>query len=171
LAILILWLQNNGLQLAREKAFLGGMRFIISAVLAAFIFIVPASPVSAQDSAVIKIALLYPADSGVGRVFQVWARAVDSRTNGAVQLDFDWTSGDEGSLIERMKDGSLDGALLTSSGLSKVSQPIQRVEIPGGGGGIVISSKSLKKLSEEQRAVLVETANVAAKNLTKALRH
>jgi TRAP-type C4-dicarboxylate transport system substrate-binding protein len=132
-------------------------------------FIAATSPVSAQDSTVIKIATLHPADSGVGRVFQVWAKAVDSRTNGAVQLDFDWTSGDESSLIGRMKDGSLDGALLTSSGLSQVSQPIQRFEIPGIGGGIMISSKSLKKLSEEQRAVLVETANVAAKNLTKAL--
>ena len=147
------------------------MRFIISAVMAAFAFIVSTSSISAQESGVIKIALLYPADSGVGRVFQVWARAVDSRTNGAVQLDFDWTSGDEGSLIQRMKDGSLDGALLTSSGLSKVSQPVHRFEIPGSGGGIVISSKSLEKLSKEQQAVLVETANVAAKNLTRALPH
>jgi TRAP-type C4-dicarboxylate transport system substrate-binding protein len=147
------------------------MRFIISAVMAAFAFIVSTSSISAQESGVIKIALLYPADSGVGRVFQVWARAVDSRTNGAVQLDFDWTSGDEGSLIGRMKDGSLDGALLTSSGLSQVSQPVHRFEIPGSGGGIVISSKSLEKLSKEQQAVLVETANVAAKNLTRALPH
>jgi len=139
--------------------------------MAAFAFIVSTSSISAQESGVIKIALLYPADSGVGRVFQVWARAVDSRTNGAVQLDFDWTSGDEGSLIGRMKDGSLDGALLTSSGLSQVSQPVHRFEIPGSGGGIVISSKSLEKLSKEQQAVLVETANVAAKNLTRALPH
>jgi TRAP-type C4-dicarboxylate transport system substrate-binding protein len=139
--------------------------------MAAFAFIVSTSSISAQESGVIKIALLYPADSGVGRVFQVWARAVDSRTNGAVQLDFDWTSGDESSLIGRLKDGSLDGALLTSSGLGKVSQPVHRFEIPGSGGGIVISSKSLEKLSKEQQAVLVETANVAAKNLTRALPH
>jgi TRAP-type C4-dicarboxylate transport system substrate-binding protein len=127
---------------------------------------------TAQESgtSVIKIATLYPADSGVGRVFQVWAKAVDSRTNGAVQLDFDWNSqgGNEDSFIERMEGGSLDGALLTSSGLSKVSQPVQRFEIPGNGGAIVISSKSLEELSEEQRAVLVETANVAAKNLKRA---
>lgn len=149
------------------------MRFIICSVLAAFSFIVPTTSFSAQDSAVIKIALLQSADSGVGRVFQVWATAVGARTNGAVQLDFDWNEegGDEDSFIKRMKDGSLDGALLTSSGLSKVSQPVQRFEIPGNGGGIVISSKSLAKLSKEQRAVLVETANIAAKNLTKALKH
>ncbi|HEY5073209.1 MAG TPA: hypothetical protein VII34_00850 [Pyrinomonadaceae bacterium] len=145
------------------------MRFIISAVTAAFSFIVWTTSVSAQDSAVIKIAMLYPLDSGVGRVFHSWAKAVDLRTNGAVQLDFDSNSGDEGSFIQRMKDRSLDGALLTSSGLSKVSQPIQRFEIPGNGGGIVISSKSLAKLSKEQQAALVETANVAAKNLTRAL--
>jgi len=159
----------NGLPFAREKPFLVAMRLIISTVIATFSFIVWTSSVSAQESAVFKIALLYPADSGVGRVFQVWARAVDARTNGAVQLDFDWTSGDEGSLIARMKDGSLDGALLSSSGLSRVSQSVQRFEIPGSRGGIVISSKTLAKLSAEQRAVLVETANVAAKNLTKAL--
>jgi TRAP-type C4-dicarboxylate transport system substrate-binding protein len=157
------------LQFALEKGFLVGMRFIISAVMAAFAFIAATNSFSAQDSAVIKIALLYPADSGVGRVFHVWAKAVDFRTNGAVQLDFDWTSGDESSLIGRMKDGSLDGALLTSSGLSQVSQPIRRFEIPSSGGGIVISSKSLAKLSKEQQAVLVETTNVAAKNLTRAL--
>ena len=160
------------MQLALDKGVLVGMRFIISAVTAAFSFIVWTTSVSAQDSAaVIKIATLFPSDSGVGRVFQVWARAVDSRTNGAVQLDFDWNEegGDEDSFIKRMKDGSLDGALLTSSGLSKVSQPVQRAEIPGSGGGIVISSKTLAKLSAEQRAVLVETANVAAKNLTRAL--
>ena len=163
--------RTNGLQLALDKGVLVGMRFIISAVTAAFSFIVWTTSVSAQDSAVIKIATLFPADSGVGRVFQVWARAVDSRTNGAVQLDFDWNEegGDEDSFIKRMKDGSLDGALLTSSGLSRVSQPIQRFEIPGSGGGIIISSKSLAKLSAEQRAVLVETAKVAAKNLTRAL--
>jgi TRAP-type C4-dicarboxylate transport system substrate-binding protein len=161
----------KSLQLAFDKAFLVGMRFVLSAVTAAFSFIVSTTSVSAQDSAVIKIAMLYPFDSGVGRVFHSWAKAVGFRTNGAVQLDFDSNSGDEGSLIERMKDGSLDGALLTSSGLGKVSQPIQRFEIPGNGGGIVISSKSLAKLSKEQRAVLVETANVAAKNLTRALPH
>jgi TRAP-type C4-dicarboxylate transport system substrate-binding protein len=141
------------------------MAFVIASVA----FIGATRSVWAQENGVIKIALLYPADSGVGRVFQVWARAVDSRTNGAVQLDFDWTSGDESSLIERMKDGSLDGALLTSSGLSQVSRPVQSFKIPGSGGGIVISSKSLAKLSGEQRAVLVETANVAATNLTRAL--
>jgi TRAP-type C4-dicarboxylate transport system substrate-binding protein len=148
------------------------MRFIISAVTAAFSFIVWTTSVSAQDSAVIKIAMLYPFDSGVGRVFHSWAKAVDLRTNGAVQLDFDPNEegGGEDSFIKRMKDGSLDGALLTSSGLSKVSQPIQRFEIPGSGGGIVISSKSLAKLSKEQQAVLVDTANVAAKNLTRALK-
>ncbi len=141
--------------------------------MAAFAFIVSTSSISAQDSAVIKIATLYPADSGVGRVFRNWVKAVDFRTNGAVQLDFDWNEegGDEDSFIKRLKDGSLDGALLTSSGLSQVSQPVHRFEIPGSGGGIVISSKSLEKLSKEQQAVLVETANVAAKNLTRALPH
>jgi hypothetical protein len=42
------------LQFAREKAFLVGMRFIISAVIAAFTFIVWTTFVSAQDPAVVN---------------------------------------------------------------------------------------------------------------------
>lgn len=47
-------LRWNCLQSAREKAFLGGMRFIISAVLAVFAAIVWITSVSAQDPAVVN---------------------------------------------------------------------------------------------------------------------
>ena len=42
------------LQLTREKGFLAGMRIIICAVIAAFIFIVPTNSVWAQDPAVVQ---------------------------------------------------------------------------------------------------------------------
>jgi quercetin dioxygenase-like cupin family protein len=42
------------LQFAREKGFLVAMRLIISAVIAAFTFIVWTTPVSAQDPAVVQ---------------------------------------------------------------------------------------------------------------------
>jgi beta-alanine degradation protein BauB len=45
---------RNFLQLGREKAFLIGMRFIISAVIAAFTFVLWTTSVSAQDPAVVN---------------------------------------------------------------------------------------------------------------------
>jgi quercetin dioxygenase-like cupin family protein len=46
--------RTNGLQFAFEKGFLIGMRFIICAVIAAFIFNVPTTFVRAQDPAVVQ---------------------------------------------------------------------------------------------------------------------
>lgn len=88
---------------------------------------------NASANQVIKLATLVPADSPWAQVIKVWAKAVQQRTNGTLELDAEWNgmTGDEDAFIEKMKSGDLDAALVTSTGLGKVYHPILALEIPG----------------------------------------
>ena len=87
----------------------------------------------ASAGEVIKIGTLAPASSPWGQVFKVWAEAVAKRSNDAITLQFfyDGQQGDEGAMVGKMKDGQLDGAVVTAVGLSKAHKPILALQIPG----------------------------------------
>ncbi len=89
---------------------------------------------SLQADIEVKIGTLAPKSSPWGKVFQKWQDAVAEQSNGDMTLTFYWngSQGDEAAMIEKMKSGNLlDGAAVTSVGLSKVWKPVLALQLPG----------------------------------------
>jgi TRAP-type C4-dicarboxylate transport system substrate-binding protein len=89
------------------------------------------SEASAQE--VISIGTTAPKKSTWGKVLRAWARAIEKKGGGRLELKFYFNAvqGDEGAMVAKIKSGQLDGALLTSAGLGKVYLPIIALEMPG----------------------------------------
>lgn len=90
-------------------------------------------PRDARAAEVIKIGTLAPAASPWGQVFKVWAESVSKKTDGRVELQFFYNGqqGDEGAMVGKMKAGQLDGAFVSSVGLSKIYKPLLALQMPG----------------------------------------
>lgn len=90
---------------------------------------------SQADEKELKFGTLAPKRSLWGKVFQAWQDAVSEQTKGAVKLTFFWGAtkgGDEEGMVKLMKDGSqLDGAAMTSVGLSKIAKMALALQMPG----------------------------------------
>lgn len=81
----------------------------------------------------IKIGTLAPEKSAWGKVFGAWSKAVDKKSKGKLKLKWYYNAqqGDEGAMIAKMKSGQLDGAAVTSVGLSKIHKDLLAVQLPG----------------------------------------
>jgi TRAP-type C4-dicarboxylate transport system substrate-binding protein len=81
----------------------------------------------------LRIATLAPKNSAWGKVFKVWAKAIDKKTDGKLQLDvyYNAVQGNEDSMVGKMKTGQLDGAALTSVGLSRIYRDVLVLQLPG----------------------------------------
>jgi TRAP-type transport system periplasmic protein len=75
----------------------------------------------ARATITLKIGTLAPQHSPWGNEFRKWATAVSTDTNGEVQLDFQWNgqAGDEVLMVQKMRSGQLDGAVITAVGLAQ----------------------------------------------------
>jgi TRAP-type C4-dicarboxylate transport system substrate-binding protein len=82
---------------------------------------------------VIRIGTLAPMSSPWGQVYRVWAEAVQKRSEGRLELQIFYNAqqGDEATMVAKMRSGQLDGATLTSVGLSKIYRPVLALQIPG----------------------------------------
>ncbi len=91
------------------------------------------APGGTKEGKVLKFGGLPPAQSPWAQILNVWAKAVGERTKGAVTVRFYWngTQGDEASMVGKIKAGQLDGAGLTSVGLSKIHKPYLALQMPG----------------------------------------
>jgi TRAP-type transport system periplasmic protein len=99
---------------------------------------VSAPEARAEDDVIkIKIGTLAPKNSPWGQVFEVWQKGVSKRTNGKMELEFFWngTQGDESGMAGKIRNGQLDGAALTATGLSQFSKSILALELPGWSNG------------------------------------
>jgi TRAP-type C4-dicarboxylate transport system substrate-binding protein len=87
----------------------------------------------ADDSTVLKVGTLAPAESPWGQVFKIWGKAVTERTNGTVSLQFFWNGqqGDEGAMVGKMRTGQLDGSAITGTGLSMIYKQVLVLQLPG----------------------------------------
>ena len=87
----------------------------------------------AEAGEVVKVGTLAPAASPWGQVFKVWSAAVLKKSDGKLELQFFYNGqqGDEGAMVGKMKSGQLDGAAVTSVGLSKIYKPILALQMPG----------------------------------------
>lgn len=104
-------------------AFLGGL-LLLSALGASR---------EARGAEVIKIGTLAPKSSPWGKVFETWAKAVNEKSGGGLQLQFFYNGqqGDEDAMVGKIRSGQLDGAAVSGVGLSKVYKPILALQMPG----------------------------------------
>ncbi len=81
----------------------------------------------------LKFGTLAPPESPWGRVFKVWARATDERSQHAVQIQFFWngTQGDEGAMVGKIRTGQLDGAAVSALGLGQIYKQVLLFQLPG----------------------------------------
>ncbi len=81
----------------------------------------------------LSFGTLAPKKSAWGKVFKKWAKAVDKKTSGAVTLNwyYNGQQGDEKAMVNKMRAGQLDGAAVTSVGLSSIHKPILALQMPG----------------------------------------
>jgi TRAP-type C4-dicarboxylate transport system substrate-binding protein len=81
----------------------------------------------------LRIASLAPKNSSWGKVYAVWQKALEKKTDGKleVQMFFNGVQGNEDAMVSKMKTGQLDGAALTSVGLSYIYKSVLVLQIPG----------------------------------------
>jgi TRAP-type C4-dicarboxylate transport system substrate-binding protein len=87
----------------------------------------------AQDTTTLRIATLAPRGSSWMRVFNAWNNTLRQRTNNRLQLRVyaGGSQGDERDVIRKIRIGQLDGAAVTSTGLSLIVRPVLVLQAPG----------------------------------------
>ncbi len=81
----------------------------------------------------LRIATMAPSSSSWGKLFRVWQRAVDKKTHGRLQLTvyYNGVQGGDDTMVGKMRSGQLDGAALTSVGLSRIYRDVMVLQLPG----------------------------------------
>ena len=81
----------------------------------------------------LRVATLAPKNSAWGKVFNVWSKALDKKTDGKLKLEiyYNAVQGMEDAMVGKMKTGQLDGAALTSVGLSRIHKDVLVLQLPG----------------------------------------
>ncbi len=110
------------------------------------------SAAGAEPAHVLRIATLAPAQSPTGREYQSFRRELVKRTNGevSVRLYAGGVAGDERTVVRKIRAGQLDGALLTTAGLSAVVRQVLVLESPG----LITSYGELDRVRERLRSEL-----------------
>lgn len=111
-------------------------RTIIVALLALVLALLPGTvprQADAQEAVTLRIATLAPRGSSWMRVFDAWNNSLRQRTNNRLSLQFfpGGSQGDERDVIRKIRNGQLDGAAVTSTGLSLVVRPVLVLQAPG----------------------------------------
>lgn len=125
----------------------------LSCALVAVLF--AARPARATES--ISFGTNAPKTSLWGRVFTVWQEAVKKKSDGKLELVVFYNSsqGDDATMIGKLKGGQLDGAAVSSVGLSLIHKPILALQTPGffrTWEGIDRGRDAVKKGFEEEAA-------------------
>jgi TRAP-type C4-dicarboxylate transport system substrate-binding protein len=81
----------------------------------------------------LRVASLAPKNSSWGKVYAVWEKALSKKTEGKleVQMFFNGVQGGEDAMVSKLKTGQLDGAALTSVGLSYIYKNVLVLQLPG----------------------------------------
>ena len=109
------------------------MKFAKTLITALGALAIAASASNEAQADTLKFGTLAPKQSIWGQVFQVWEKAVAKKSDGKLELVFDYngTQGDEGAMAGKIKAGQLDGAAVTGVGLSKFHKPVIAMQMPG----------------------------------------
>lgn len=79
----------------------------------------------------LKVGTLFPMSSEWGKALQLWEAHVTSKSSGAVKLTFDsttWT--DEDALVEALRKGQVEGAVLHARSAGKLFPSLAALELP-----------------------------------------
>lgn len=82
----------------------------------------------------LKIGTIVPQDSSWGKEFKKLTKDVSDDTNGELVLDFHWNAqeGDEKAMVEKIRSGQLDGAVVTALGLAATGvTDVMTLMLPG----------------------------------------
>lgn len=101
------------------------------AALGAGLFTLAPSASAADHT--LRVASLAPKNSSWGKVYNVWEKALSKKTDGKleVQMFFNGVQGGEDAMVSKLKTGQLDGAALTSVGLSYIYKNVLVLQLPG----------------------------------------
>jgi TRAP-type transport system periplasmic protein len=90
-------------------------------------------PARAKSDHTLRIASLAPKASSWGKVYAVWQKAVEKKTEGKLELQmfFNGVQGNEDAMVSKIKTGQLDGAALTSVGISMIYKSVLVLQLPG----------------------------------------
>lgn len=99
------------------------------AVTVALIAIIAPVDLAAEE---VKIATLVPRGTAWAKALERGAREIERRTEGRVQTKyyFGGVQGDERDTVRKMRIGQIDGAVLSSLGLSLIDDDIQVLQLP-----------------------------------------
>jgi TRAP-type C4-dicarboxylate transport system substrate-binding protein len=88
---------------------------------------------SAEAAYQLRIATLAPRQSPLGQEYSKLRTGMRERTNGQVKMKmyYGGVAGDEITVVRKMRVGQLDGALITSTGLSALVRQVLVLEAPG----------------------------------------
>lgn len=87
----------------------------------------------AKSAESIRLATLAPKASTWGKVLAVWQKAIEAKTDGTLTIDiyYNGVQGDEKAMVAKMRTGLLDGAALSSVGMSVIYRDIMVLQLPG----------------------------------------
>lgn len=85
------------------------------------------------EAITLKIATQAPTGSPWHRAFEAWAGSVEEESEGRLKLQFFYggTQGDERDYVRKMGQGQLDGASVTTVGLSHMARSVLVLSAPG----------------------------------------
>lgn len=88
---------------------------------------------SAEPVTEVRIATLAPNGSSWMKVFNAWNRSVQKLTKNTLKLRFyaGGSQGDERDFVRKMRAGQVDGASITTLGLSQLVRPVLVLTVPG----------------------------------------
>ncbi|HVU02911.1 MAG TPA: TRAP transporter substrate-binding protein DctP [Polyangiaceae bacterium] len=91
------------------------------------------SSAPANAAQTLRFATIAPKASTWGKVLGAWERAVHERTRGELDLTvfYNGVQGDERGFVAKMRVGQLDGASLSSVGLSNINRDVMTMQLPG----------------------------------------
>ncbi len=104
-----------------------------SIAFAALLALLTVAVPSRADSHKLRVATLAPKRSAWGKVFNVWQKALSQKSGGQLELEvyYNASQGNEDTMVSKMKTGSLDGAALTSVGMSRITKDVMVLQLPG----------------------------------------
>ncbi|MBK7580192.1 MAG: TRAP transporter substrate-binding protein DctP [Myxococcales bacterium] len=110
-----------------------GAQRVFAAAAVAALLLASAAPSRAEDSHKLRVATLAPKNSAWGKVFKVWQKALSQKSGGKLDLEvfYNASQGNEDTMVSKMKTGSLDGAALTSVGMSRITKDVLVLQLPG----------------------------------------
>ena len=88
---------------------------------------------SIAQAKTVRVATLAPKASSWGKIFRAWEKAVKQKTDGQLELQvyYNGVHGMEDAMVGKMKTRQLDGAVVSSVGLSELYHDILALQLPG----------------------------------------